>query len=157
MVEYRCTMPGGAKERLTPPGAAAAAGRAAGERVMGILLTVLLALLLLAAAAAFLIWPRRGQWQLQELRRFRYAHRGLFNPERGVPENSVKAFRYAVAGGFGIELDVRLTRDRRLVVIHDSALRRMCGHEGKVERLAWEDLEALEELGVRNFPVEEIG
>ena len=143
MVEYRCAMPGGAKERLTPPGAAAAAGRAAGERVMWILLTVLLALLLLAAAAAFLIWPRRGQWQLQELRRFRYAHRGLFNPERGVPENSIKAFRYAVAGGFGIELDVRLTGDKRLAVVHDSNLMRLCGRSVRVEETPWEELQEL--------------
>ena len=119
---------------------------------MRILLTVLLALLLLAAAAAFLIWPRRGQWQLQELRRFRYAHRGLFNPERGVPENSVKAFRYAVAGGFGIELDVRLTGDKRLAVVHDSTLMRLCVEKLGAQAVNWtirsqEELEEAERAG----------
>ena len=84
---------------------------------------------------------RRPEKQLERLRAFRYAHRGLHGEK--VPENSLAAFRRAAELGFGVELDVRLTKDRKLVVIHDSDLRRMCGSEGKVEKLTWEDLEKL--------------
>ena len=37
------------------------------------------------------------------------AHRGLHGP--GVPENSMAAFRAAVAQGYGIELDVQPAAD----------------------------------------------
>lgn len=48
------------------------------------------------------------------------AHRGASTAE---PENTVEAFRRAVAmGADGIELDVRRTADDRLVVHHDSRL-----------------------------------
>ena len=63
---------------------------------------------------------------LEELLTWRYAHRG-FHKKPTVPENSMTAFRRAVAEGFGIELDVHLTTDKKLAVIHDSSLRRTCG------------------------------
>ena len=49
------------------------------------------------------------------------------------------AFRRAAEAGYGAELDVHLTADGYLAVIHDSDLARMCGVEGRVE-----DLTALE-------------
>lgn len=55
--------------------------------------------------------------------------RGLHGP--GVPENSLAAFRRAAEAGYGAELDVHLTRDGRLVVIHDGDLERMCGVPGR--------------------------
>ena len=59
------------------------------------------------------------------LARYAYAHRGLWG--KGVPENSVPAFRAASAAGLGCELDVRMTRDGELIVFHDATLERMCG------------------------------
>ena len=59
-----------------------------------------------------------------------YAHRGLHNDERA--ENSMSAFKAAVDGGWGIELDIRLSKDGKLVVFHDDTLDRVCGREGKV-------------------------
>ena len=89
-------------------------------------------------AVLFLLWlwamgTRRGERQMAVFRPWRYAHRGLHNIERKVPENSLLAFRYAIAGGFGAELDVRLTKDKRLAVIHDSYLDRLCGVHARVE------------------------
>lgn len=55
------------------------------------------------------------------------AHRGLFDNHSEAPENSLAAFRKAVDQGFGIELDVQLTKDGKLVVFHDFDLKRMCG------------------------------
>lgn len=66
-----------------------------------------------------------------------YAHRGLHGP--GRPENSRAAFEAAIAAGFGIELDVQLTRDGEAMVFHDYALERLTGEAGKVvERTAAE-------------------
>lgn len=85
-----------------------------------------------------LLWPQHGHRKWPLLRRFRYAHRGLHGP--GAPENSLEAFRLAAERGYGAELDVHLTRDGRLAVIHDSALRRTCGAEGRVEDYTAEEL-----------------
>ena len=106
-------------------------------------------LAVLALGWLFCLMPRRGERRLERLRRFRYTHRGLHNLPRGVPENSMLAFRYAVTGGFGIELDVRLSRDRVPVVIHDGSLRRLCGVEGFVEKTSVEELQKLKLLGTR--------
>ncbi len=60
---------------------------------------------------------------LKELLKYRYAHRGLFH-KPDVPENSLLAFRMACEKGFGIELDVHLTRDGKPAVFHDNGLKR---------------------------------
>lgn len=69
-----------------------------------------------------------------------YAHRGLHNKEKGIPENSLAAFRAAVDHGYGAELDVHLLKDGALAVIHDSQLKRTTGCEGRVEDLTEADL-----------------
>ena len=63
------------------------------------------------------------------------AHRGLFDNHSEAPENSLAAFRKAVDQGFGIELDVQLTKDGKLVVFHDFDLKRMCGIHKKLTEL----------------------
>lgn len=82
---------------------------------------------------------RTGHPGLADLRGWNYAHRGLHSP--GVPENSLAAFRAAVAKGYGAELDVHLLKDGGLAVIHDSKLVRTTGKEGKVEDLTTGELE----------------
>lgn len=69
-----------------------------------------------------------------------YAHRGLHDPARGVPENSLTAFRRAAGRGYGAELDVHLLRDGTLAVFHDSDLERMTGREGVIEELTAAEL-----------------
>lgn len=75
---------------------------------------------------------------LDELRRWRYAHRGLHKEER--PENSMAAFRAALEGGYGIEFDLHLLKDGNIAVIHDSDLSRVTGQAGIVEDLVTADL-----------------
>ena len=75
-----------------------------------------------------------------------YAHRGLHDREAGVPENTLAAFRRAVEAGYGIELDVQLTRDGQPVVFHDFTLKRMCSADGEVKDYTYEEL--------RHFPVD---
>lgn len=67
---------------------------------------------------------------------------------RGVPalhqENTLAGFRRAVAMGIpAVELDVRLTKDRRLVVFHDSDVSRMTGRPGVVAQLTWDQIAKL--------------
>ena len=70
-----------------------------------------------------------------------YAHRGLHDNNTDAPENSMKAFKKAVEAGYGIELDVQLTKDKIPVVFHDFTLKRVCGAEGRVDAYTYEELQ----------------
>ncbi|NLV86160.1 MAG: glycerophosphodiester phosphodiesterase [Clostridiales bacterium] len=72
-----------------------------------------------------------------------FAHRGLFSPDQFIPENSLSAFELAADSGYGIELDVRLTADDRIVVFHDDSLERVCDVEGSIEDSTWAQLKKL--------------
>ncbi len=101
-------------------------------------------ILLGTLAALFILYIlalrcRRGHKQLAALRGWGYAHRGLHGD--GVPENSMQAFRLALEGGYGIELDVHLMADGNLAVIHDASLKRTAGAEVKIEDLTLDDLQ----------------
>lgn len=82
---------------------------------------------------------------------FFIAHRGLHC--EGVCENSIEAFRRAMENGYGIELDVHLTRDNRLCVMHDSLLSRMTGKPGVIERLTSEELKAYKLKDGQDIPM----
>jgi glycerophosphoryl diester phosphodiesterase len=75
------------------------------------------------------------------------AHRGLHDVAAGRPENSLAAFEHACRSGFPIELDVRLTRDRRVAVFHDRTLARLTGGAGRVEDTGAAELTAMRLLG----------
>ena len=77
------------------------------------------------------------------------AHRGLHDASRSIFENSVSAFRAAIDGGYAIECDVHLSRDRVPVVFHDETLLRMTGAEGRVRD---RDALALGELSLGGTP-----
>lgn len=72
--------------------------------------------------------------QLSELLKYRYAHRGL-HEKPVIAENSMTAFERAVIRGYGIELDVHLTADNRLAVIHDASLLRTCGKDVMINEI----------------------
>ena len=69
-----------------------------------------------------------------------YAHRGLHKNTNIIPENSLPAFRLAIENQYGIELDVRLTKDNIPVVFHDTTLLRVCGVDKKVRDLTFDEL-----------------
>lgn len=102
--------------------------------------SVLAAVAMLILVWAALLHPRRQHPGLESLRKYRYAHRG-YHDKPAIPENSMAAFRRAAEHGFGVELDVHLTRDGRLAVIHDASLQRTCGVDRIVEDLTAEELE----------------
>ncbi len=66
------------------------------------------------------------------------SHRALRGP--GRPENSLGAVRAAVAGGYGIEIDVQETADGQAVVFHDSTLERLTEAAGRVRDRAAAEL-----------------
>ena len=105
-------------------------------------------LILLLALWIFAIAPGRSK-TVRAYTSARYAHRGLHS--EGVAENSITAFRLAVERGFGIELDVRLSKDKQLVVFHDDTLDRVCGVSGRVDAFT------AEELGKMSLPGTEDG
>ena len=64
---------------------------------------------------------------------------------RAAPENTIESFRMAYEAGVdGIELDVRLTRDRKVVVIHDASVKRTTNGKGKVGAMTLADLQRLD-------------
>lgn len=67
-----------------------------------------------------------------------FAHRGFSGK---YPENTMLAFSKAVEIGVdGIELDVHLTKDNVLVIIHDEDIKRTCDGEGLVRDFTYEEL-----------------
>ena len=62
-------------------------------------------------------------------------HRGAPNK---APENTLASFEAAIAIGVdAIELDVHLSRDGHLIVIHDAALDRTTDGQGLVHEHVW--------------------
>lgn len=70
------------------------------------------------------------------------AHRGASG---NFPENTVCAFRAAIdAGAEMCELDVQLSRDGAIVVIHDETVERTTDGKGEVAELTLEELKRLD-------------
>lgn len=71
-----------------------------------------------------------------------FAHRGFSGK---YPENTMLAFKKAVELGVdGIELDVHLSKDHELVIIHDEAVDRTTDGTGLVADFTLEQLKALD-------------
>ena len=77
------------------------------------------------AAGAYLIAIAPRLYERPErMPKVYYAHRGLYDNISDAPENSLAAFQKAVDAGYGIELDVQMTADGKVVVVHDFNLKR---------------------------------
>lgn len=97
----------------------------------------------LAGGYLFSIAPRQARRsEMAPFRETLIAHRGLFDNE-GIPENSIAAFRRAVERGFGIELDIQMTTDDRLMVFHDASVERMCGVDRRLTRMTSDEAREL--------------
>jgi len=70
-------------------------------------------------------------------------HRALHDRNAGCVENSVKSIQAALDAGYGIEMDVQLTRDGHAMVFHDEALDRLTGETGLVRDRTRAELEAI--------------
>lgn len=104
-------------------------------------LVILCVVFVLAILYLFLIMPRMlHRADVTPFTGIMYAHRGLHDNDSQAPENSMEAFRKAVDAGFGIELDIQLTKDKVPVVFHDYTLKRVCGVDGKVCDYTYDEL-----------------
>jgi glycerophosphoryl diester phosphodiesterase len=75
------------------------------------------------------------------------AHRGYHDLRAGRPENSLASYRAAMAAGYGIEMDVQVSRDGQAMVFHDEALARLTGADGLVADRDAADLGRIALLG----------
>ena len=109
-------------------------------------MTVIIVIILLLLVYAELIRPNLPRRDISPLMGVDYAHRGLWNTnepgENNRPENSLAAFRAAVDKGYGIELDVHLTKDGHLVVHHDDSLKRLTGVDIRIAESTLADIRA---------------
>ena len=101
---------------------------------MGFVYAVVVLLLVLCGAAVYALLPGKSTpAQRAPFTGVNYAHRGLHSKDKTVPENSLAAFRAAVEAGYGMELDIALSKDGEVMVFHDDDLPRVCGVEGRLD------------------------
>lgn len=109
-------------------------------------MTVMSILLIILWTPLVFLWmlgpnkPRRKV--MRPFEKVYIAHRGLHDASSGIPENSLKAFRLAVEAGYGMEMDLQLTKDGKLVIFHDKSLERICGVKKNLTDLTYEELQA---------------
>ena len=106
-----------------------------------LLLEASLAGLAALGGLVFLVAP--GRASKKDKKPFMYknfAHRGLHKKDKTVPENSLAAFERASSYGYGIELDVQLSKDGQVVVFHDDTLNRVCGVDSRVDEKTYDEL-----------------
>lgn len=121
-------------------GLAGAGGRDTEE--MMILLIIMAVILAMPVLYFFMIMPRIAcKPDTSPFLKWLYAHRGLHDNAALIPENSLAAFARAAEAGFGIELDVQMSKDGVPVVFHDFTLKRICGVEGKVSDYTYGELQ----------------
>ncbi len=115
------------------------------------ILTLLLILILLFLLWLLLICPSDSTNAYYEKFANRsYAHRGLHDAEK--PENTIPAFRAAVEAGYGIELDIQLSGDGKVVVFHDDTFERVCGDKRRIEDTDYESMKKLRILESDQYP-----
>lgn len=79
---------------------------------------------------------RREDWPVN------FAHRGA---SARLPENTLEAFRAGLeSGAGGLELDVHVTRDGEVVVMHDDTVERTTDGSGPVTEMTFVQVRALE-------------
>lgn len=71
------------------------------------------------------------------------AHRALHDVSDGRPENSLPAIRAAIDHGYGIEIDLQLSRDDQAMVFHDYDLDRLTDASGLVRVRTEQELSTL--------------
>lgn len=68
-------------------------------------------------------------------------HRG--SPKKEI-ENSIQSFQKAILDGAdGVELDVHITKDEKIVVIHDFNTKRVFGVDAKIEEMSLSEIKAI--------------
>ena len=74
------------------------------------------------------------------------AHRGYHNIEKGIPENTMSAFREAIINNLIIELDVHILKDGKIVVFHDDNLKRMTNIDKNIKDMSYDEIKDIKLL-----------
>lgn len=67
------------------------------------------------------------------------AHRGIYD-NKIVFENTLEAFKLAIKKDYIIELDIQLTKDKEIIVFHDTNIKRITGINKIVENSTYQEL-----------------
>lgn len=71
------------------------------------------------------------------------AHRALHDLKKGRAENSPAAISAAIEAGYGIEIDVQLSKDGKAMVFHDYDMKRLTGQKGPIQQQNSADLKRI--------------
>lgn len=112
---------------------------------MDIFIVLFSVLILFVVLYLFLIFPSNGK-KAKDFDNKYIAHRGLHGGS--IKENTLEAFENAVKNGFGVELDIRLSKDGVPVVNHDATLKRVFGIDKNVSDMTEYELNS---VGVPSF------
>lgn len=106
------------------------------------LITLGCLLILFLIISLYLIAPKKpNKKNNDKIDQIKFAHRGLHDAKNNIPENSMAAFKKAVESGYGIEMDIRETKDKKIVIFHDDSLKRMCNIDNEVNELTFDELQ----------------
>ncbi|MCL2425366.1 MAG: glycerophosphodiester phosphodiesterase [Oscillospiraceae bacterium] len=105
--------------------------------IFGILIVLILALMFCVAPGKM---TSKASKTAMIFKGLNCAHRGLHTEDQKVPENSIESFVAAKDGNYGIEIDVQLSKDGKVVVFHDDDLKRVCGIDANVNSKNWNEL-----------------
>lgn len=103
-------------------------------------------LLLLIIAYLYLSMPARREIDRSTFFNWDYAHRGFHDNSGPAPENSLLAIELAVDNKYGMEFDIRLSKDGQVILFHDDDLKRMTNRTDHVRNLDFAELNQIKLL-----------
>ena len=114
---------------------------------MPVLICILILILLGACYLFLILCAKARKEQTSPFQNLYCAHRGFYEKDQSVPENTLRAFERAVENGYGVELDVQLTKDGEVVVFHDDTVDRETEYSGRVDSFTLEELQKMSLFG----------
>jgi len=71
------------------------------------------------------------------------AHRGLYNKDQSIPENSLLAYQLALDKGYSIELDLNVLKDGTVLAFHDHTFKRPCNDNRELSEVTYDEIKDL--------------
>ena len=110
--------------------------------LIALIFTLIFFLLYLFYLIIYWNWNKVSQPYYAPNQTLLIGHRG--SPTK-ITENTICSFQKAIDQGTdGIEFDIRLSKDRQIVVFHDKDLKRLSSRQDKVESLSLAELQTIE-------------
>lgn len=114
---------------------------------MPIIIICCVVVLLAVLYLFFIVGEQPSKKQAAPFRNLNCAHRGFYTKDQSIPENTLRAFERAVEYGYGVELDVQLTKDGEVVVFHDDTVDRETEFTGRVDSFTLAELQSMSLFG----------